>query len=87
MDVLRVRDKVQRLSPPLRNAVLTESIAWLESHERLKCKAEHLQYLIQFENELQALLNQPRIPDIWFTTAMQTYGSFPFWDAFIRKTS
>jgi hypothetical protein len=86
MDVLRFRDKFQRYTVSIRNQILTDSIAFLESTERPKCKPEHLSHLINFENELQQHLNQPRVPDAWFTSAMQTYGSFPFFEAFIRRS-
>lgn len=86
MDVLRFRDKFQRYSVPIRNQMITDSIAFLESTERPKAKPEHLTHLVNFENELQMFLNQPKVPDTWFTRAMQTYGSFPFFEAFIRRS-
>ena len=84
MEIIRFRDKLQGLPIPVRNQVITEMIAWLESTERPKCKSEHLSHLIHFENELQNFLNK-QIPEGWFTKSAQTYGSFPFYDGFIRK--
>ena len=85
MDLIKWRDKWSRLTPALRNVVLTDTIAWLESDERPKCKPEHLSHLINFENELQSFLNHQQIADTWFVKAGQTYGSFPFFAAFIRR--
>lgn len=85
MDIIRFRDKVNRLSVPLRTQMITDGIAFLESVERPKCKPEHLSHLINFENELQQQLNQKTIPEGWFSRSAQTYASFPFYDAFLRK--
>jgi hypothetical protein len=85
MDIIKIRDKFTRLSMPLRNQLLTDTIAWLESDERPKCKADHLQHLINFENELQGLLNQPKLQEQWFVQVAQTYGSFPFYERFVRR--
>jgi hypothetical protein len=85
MDVLRFRTKYQQAPATVRNQIITDTIAWLESTERAKCKPEHLSHLINFENELQQHLNQAKVPDAWFTTAMQTYGRFPFFEAYIRR--
>lgn len=85
MDVLRFRTKFQQVPATVRNQIITDTIAWLESTERPKCKPEHLSHLVNFENDLQRFLNQPKVPDTWFTTAMQTYGSFPFFEAYIRR--
>ena len=85
MDIIKWREKWTRLSPQLRNQLITDTITWLESEERPKCKPEHLSSLIQFENELQNLLNQPRISDQWFSTAGNTFACFPFFAAFVRR--
>lgn len=85
MDLIKWRDKWSRMTPQLRNSAITDTIAWLESDERPKCKPDHLSFLIQFETDLQNLLNQSRLPDQWFITAAQTYGNFPFYTAFIRR--
>jgi len=85
MDLIKWRDKWSRLTPALRNGIITDTIAWLESDERQKCKPDHLSHLINFENELQGLLNQQRVAEGWFFAAGQTYGSFPFFAAFIRR--
>ena len=85
MDMIRWRDKWVRLSPSVRNSLISDSIAWLESEERPKVKPEHLPHLIQFENELQNMLNQQRLNETWFTMAAQSYGSFPFYAAFLRR--
>jgi hypothetical protein len=85
MDLIKWRDKWVRMSMSLRNGLITDTIAWLESDERQKCKSDHLSFLIQFETELQALLNQPRVSEQWFSTAGQTYGNFPFFASFIRR--
>lgn len=86
MDTVKLRDKLMRLSPPLRNQLITDSVSWLESDERPKCKAEHHSFLIDFENALQSLLNQQQLDPVWFTKLSQTYGSFPFFDRFVRRT-
>ena len=85
MDMIKWRDKWIRMTPQLRNQVITDMIAWLESDERPKCKAEHLSHLIQFETELQSLLNQNVLSERWFLQAAQTHGAFPFYAAFMRR--
>lgn len=85
MDTIRWRDKWIRFSPSIRNQVITDTIAWLESEERPKCKPEHLSHLIQFENSLQSLLNQQKVAESYFTLNANTYGSFPFFASFIRR--
>lgn len=85
MDIIKLRDKMTRLSPQLRNQVITDTIAWLESDERPKCKPDHLHHLVNFENELQGLLNQSKLQEQWFVQAAQTYGSFPFYERFIKR--
>lgn len=85
MDTIKWRDKWIRLSPSLRNQVITDSIAWLESDERPKCKPEHLSHLINFENALQSLLNQQKVAESWFSLNANTYGSFPFFASFLRR--
>lgn len=85
MDTIKWKDKWSRMAPAARNLVITDSIQWLESEERQKCKPDHLSHLINFENELQKQLNQPKIPDPWFTFVGQTYSSFPFFAAFLRR--
>lgn len=85
MDTIKWRDKWIRLTPSLRNQIITDSIAFLESEERPKCKPEHLSHLINFENALQSLLNQQKVSESWFSQNAQTYGSFPFFAAFIRR--
>lgn len=87
MDNLRFRDKFLRMNVQMRNQFITESIAWLESDERPKCKPEQLSHLINFENALQGLLNQQQIPATWFTQTSQTYGTFIFYDKFLRRMS
>jgi hypothetical protein len=85
MDLIKWRDKWCKLTPVLRNAVIIDTIAWLQSDERPKCKPEHLSHLINFDNELQKMLNEKVLNQGWFITAGQTYGSFPFFASFIRK--
>jgi len=85
MDIIKLRDKWVRMPTNMRNIVLTNAVAWLESDERPTVKPEHLSHLIDFENQLQQLLNQPRISEQWFVQMAQTYGSFPFFDRFVRK--
>ena len=85
MDTIKWREKWIRLSPSLRNGVITDTISWLESEERPKCKPEHLSELINFENDLQNLLNQQTIAESWFTQKANTYARFPFYAAFIRR--
>lgn len=85
MDIIRFKDKFTRLSVSLRNQLISDGIAFLESVERPKCKPEHLAHLINFENELQQQLNQKTIPESWFIASGRSYGPFPFYDAFLRK--
>lgn len=85
MDIIKFHEKFQRLSVSVRNQVITDSIAWLESEERPKCKPEHLSHLINFENELQRQLNEKHIAQPWVQHVSNTYGSFPFYDKFIRR--
>jgi hypothetical protein len=85
MDTIKWRDKWIRLSPSTRNSMITDSISWLESEERTKCKPEHVSHLVNFENELQNLLNQQKIVESWFSRISQTYGSFPFFASFLRR--
>ena len=85
MDTIKWRDKWSRLSTPIRNQLITDLIAWLESDERPKCKPEHISHLINFENDLQNLLNQQTVAESWFSQRAQTYSSFPFFAAFIRR--
>ena len=86
MDTVKLRDKLTRLSTPLRNQIITDTVAWLESEERPKCKPEHLSFLIDFENSLQSLLNQQKMDPSWVIKNAQTYASFPFFDHFVRRT-
>lgn len=83
--MIRWKDKWSRMTAAARNQIITDSIAWLESEERQKCKSEHLSHLINFENELQKQLNQTKIPDTWFMGTAQTYNSFPFFSSFLRR--
>ena len=85
LDLIRWKDKYTRVSTAIRNQLISDGIAHLESVERPKCKPEHLSHLITFENELQQQLNQKQIPEAWFIRSGQTYGSFPFFDGFVRK--
>jgi hypothetical protein len=85
MDTIKWKDKWSRMTAGTRNQIITDSIAWLESEERQKCKPDHLSHLLNFQNELQKQLNQSKIPDPWFTFTAQTYSSFPFFSAFIRR--
>lgn len=85
LDTIKWRDKWSRLTPVLRNGIITDTISWLESTERPKCKPEDLTHLINFENDLQGLLNQQKVAEGWFTRVAQTYGTFPFFAAFIRR--
>lgn len=87
MDMIRWKDKWTRMSASVRNPLITDTIAWLESEERPKCKPEQLPHLVNFENELQKQLNQAKIPDPWFTFIAQSYGSFPFYERFLRRIS
>lgn len=85
MDTIKWKDKWLRLSPSLRNGVIADTIAWLESDERPKCKPEHLSHLVNFENDLQSLLNEQKIAESWFSQKGNTYASFPFFASFIRR--
>jgi len=85
MDSLRVFTKLSAMKVQQRNQVITDTIAWLESSVRPNVKPDHLSFLVDFENELQQQLNQPTLSNTWQTKMMQTYGNFPFYDAFLRK--
>lgn len=85
MDNIRFYNKLSALKVQQRNQAIMEMVAWLESTARPTVKPEHLSFLIDFENQLQQQLNQPSISNGWSTTMMQTYGSFPFYEAFLKK--
>ncbi len=85
MDNIRFFNKFSAMKVPQRNQFITDTISWLESTVRPTVKAEHLSFLVDFENELQQQLNQPIISNAWSSKVMQTYGSFPFYDAFLKK--
>ena len=86
MDNIRFRTKFTGMKVPERNQFITDSVSWLESSIRPDCKPEHLSFLIDFENELQQQLNQTNIPAVWFQKVSTVYGSFPFYERFIRRT-
>ena len=85
MDTIRFANKFSSMKVPQRNQMITDTIAWLESTVRPTVKPEHLSFLVEFENELQQQLNQPTISNAWSSKIMQTYGNFPFYDAFLRR--
>ena len=85
MDNIKFRNKFVAMKTPQRNQFIMDTIAWLESEERPKCKPEHLSHLINFENELQQRLNEAKISETWVTIVGQTYSSFPFYAAFLRR--
>lgn len=85
MDTVKFRTKFLSMKAPVRNQVITDTIAWLESSVRPDCKPEHLSFLIDFENALQNQLNKQTIPDGWFQQMTTTYASFPFYDKFLRR--
>lgn len=85
MDNLRFRTKFSTMGKQQRNQLIPEMVAWLESSIRPDVKPEHLSFLIDFENALQQQLNQNKIPDTWFQQLWSTYGSFPFYERFVRK--
>lgn len=85
MDIIKLRDKLTRLSPQLRNQILSDTIAWLEAEERPKCKSEHIDELVKFETELQELLNQTKLNEAWFVHAAHVFGSFPFFERFVKR--
>jgi hypothetical protein len=68
-----------------RNQIITDSIARLESDVRPTIKPEHLEHLINFENELQQFLNQQKIDEGKLQRMCTTYASFPFFDRFLQK--
>lgn len=85
MDNIRFRQKFVAMKSSQRNQVITEMVAWLESSIRPDIKPEHLSFLIDFENTLQSQLNKTTIPETWFQQLWSTYGSFPFYERFLRK--
>ena len=85
MDNLRFRTKFSTMAKQQRNQLITEMVSWLESNIRPDIKPEQLSFLIDFENALQQQLNQDKISDAWFQQLWSTYGSFPFYDRFVRK--
>jgi hypothetical protein len=87
MDTIRWKDKLLRMNASMRNQVINESITWLDSEERPKCKPEQLPHLIQFQTEFKQLLTKEVIPETWFTMAAQTYGRFPFYDHLLKRLS
>ena len=84
MDLIQWRDKMQKLPVTVRNMMLTDAISWLESEERGKCKPEHVSFLVEFENQLQQQLNQ-KPTEGWYIQMGQTYGSFPFFDRYLKR--
>jgi hypothetical protein len=85
MDNIRFRNNFTQMKKPLRNQLITDTIAWLESNVRPSVKPEHLSFLIDFENALQSQLNTDKIPETWFQMIWSTYGSFPFYDRFLSR--
>ncbi len=85
MDNLRFRNKFSTMKTAQRNQMIIEMVAWLESSIRPDIKPEQLSFLIDFENTLQSQLNQNTIPETWFQQLWSTYGSFPFYERFLRK--
>lgn len=73
------------MGTPLRNQVITDSIARLEASVRPSVKPEHLEHLTNFENELQQFLNQDKLDDAKLQHMCRTYASFPFFDRFLQK--
>lgn len=85
MDNLRFRTKFSAMGKQQRNQLITEMVSWLESSIRPDVKPEHLSFLIDFENTLQSQLNKDKIAETWFQQLWSTYGSFPFYERFVRK--
>ncbi len=85
MDLINFQTNFKRMGTPLRNQVITDSIARLESDVRPSIKPEHLEHLINFENELQQFLNQKTIDANQLQRMCTTYASFPFFDRFLQK--
>jgi hypothetical protein len=86
MDFVNFKNKFSRMGKGMRNAFLTETVAWLESEERPRLTdPSHLSYLVNLENHLQSALNLEKVPEAWFTTFQFTYASFPFTDKLLRR--
>ena len=86
MDVIRLRDKLQRLPGSVRTQLISDTLVWLTTTESAKCRPEHLPFLQTFEKELQQLLGAASVPTDWTLRMAQTFGSFPFFETFVRKT-
>lgn len=86
MDFINFKTKFSGMGKGMRNAFITETIAWLESEERPKLtNPEHLPHLINLENHLQAALNLDKVPEGWFNQFQFSYGSFPFMEKLLRR--
>lgn len=85
MDLINFQTNFKRMSTQGRNQVITDSIARLESDVRPSVKPEHLEHLVNFENELQQFLNQQKIDEGKLQRLCSTYASFPFFERFLQK--
>ena len=86
MDFITFKERFTRMGKGMRNAFITETVAWLESEERGKLQnPEHLSHLVNLENHFQSALNLDKVPESWFTTFQFTYASFPFTEKLLRR--
>ena len=85
MDLIKFSKFFTTLRTAERNTFVTETVAWLESEERSKVRPEHLSFLIDFENALQSTLNLKSVDQSFCMKLFSTYGSFPFFEKFVRR--
>ena len=85
MDLIHFQTNFKRMGTQVRNQIITDSIARLESDVRPSVKPEHLEHLVNFENELQQFLNQQKIDEGKLQRMCTTYASFPFFERFLQK--
>lgn len=85
MDLIHFQTNFKRMGTQVRNQIITDSIARLESDVRPSVKPDHLSHLLNFENELQQFLNQQTIDEGKLQRMCSTYASFPFFERFLQK--
>jgi hypothetical protein len=85
LDLINFQKNFKMMGTPLRNQVITDSIARMEADVRPGLKPDHVAHFTNFENDLQKFLNQSRVDDAALARLCQTYASFPFFDRFLQK--
>jgi hypothetical protein len=86
MDLIRFSKFYMSLRTADRNKFITDTVTWLEAEERPKVRPEHLSFLVDLENALQSTLNVASVDQAYCMKLFSTYGSFPFFDKFVRRS-